>query len=216
MSQRILQRIQLATGLERLTGLLRNQAWRESGDLVLHPSQRALLALLASEGDGLRAGELAARLGVSAASISDSVRAIEAKGWIERTPDPDDARARRLTLTDAGAALIAHAQRAGNGTARLLDALPDEDVAALLRGVQLLIREAQAQGLASGIRTCLDCAYFRPFAHAGSDAQRPHHCAYVDAAFGDAELRTDCADQQPQRDADALAAAVLRFRDGAS
>ena len=36
------------------------------------------------------------------------------------------------------------------------------------------------------------------------------------APFGDAALRTHCAGQQPQRDADALAAAVLRFRDGAA
>lgn len=214
MDARTLQRIQLGIGLERLTGLVRNQAWRDSGDVSLHPAQRALLAALASEGESLRPGELAARLGVSAASISDSIRAIEAKGWVERAQDPDDARARRLSLTSTGADLIAGVQRADGGLGQLLQSLSDQDSAALLRIVQLLIHQAQAQGLASGIRTCLGCAYFRPYANAADDAGQPHFCAYVDAPFGDAELRTDCAEQTPQRDAAALAEDVKRFREG--
>lgn len=214
MDAKTLQRIQLGIGLERLTGLVRNQAWRDGGDASLHPAQRALLAALASEGESMRPGELAARLGVSAASISDSIRAIEAKGWIERAQDPDDARARRLSLTGAGADLIAGVQRADGGLGRLLQTLTDQDAAALLRIVQLLIHQAQAQGLASGIRTCLGCAYFRPYANAANDAGQPHFCAFVGAPFGDAELRTDCAEQTPQRDSDVLALDVKRFREG--
>lgn len=216
MSAKTLQRIQLGIGLERLAGLVRNQAWRDGSDTSLHPAQRALLATLASAGESMRAGELAARLGVSAASISDSIRAIEAKGWVERAQDPDDARARRLSLTSTGADLIAGVQRADGGLGQLLRTLTDQDAAALLRIVQLLIHQAQAQGLASGIRTCLGCAYFRPYANATADPDHPHFCAYVGAPFGDAELRTDCAEQTPQRDAAALAGDVKRFREGLS
>ena len=214
MDAKALQRIQLGIGLERLTGLVRNQAWRDGSDASLHPAQRALLAVLASEGESMRAGALAARLGVSAASISDSIRAVEAKGWIERAQDPDDARARRLSLTNTGADLIAGIQRTDGGLAQLSQTLTDQDAAALLRIVQLLIHQAQAQGLASGIRTCLGCAYFRPYANAKVDAEHPHVCAYVGAPFGDAELRADCAEQTPQRDAAALAEDVKRFREG--
>jgi DNA-binding MarR family transcriptional regulator len=214
MGTKTLQRIQLGIGLERLTGLVRNQAWRDSGDVSLHPAQRALLATLASEGESMRPGELAARLGVSPSSISDSIRAIEAKGWIERAQDPDDARARRLSLTSTGAELIAGIQHANGGLAQLLQALTDQDAAALLRIVQLLIHQAQAQGLASGIRTCLGCAYFRPYANAADDAGQPHFCAFVGAPFGDAELRTDCAEQTPQPNPAVLAEDVKRFREG--
>ena len=44
-------------------------------------------------------------------------------------------------------------------------------------------------------RMCLDCRFFRPDVH--DDPARPHHCAFVDAPFGDAQLRIDCADHQP-------------------
>jgi DNA-binding MarR family transcriptional regulator len=212
MSTKALQRLQLGIGLERLAGLVRNQAWRDTGEAALHPAQRALLAALASEGESLRPSELAARLGVSAASISDSIRAVEAKGWVVRAPDPVDARARRLSLTGDGAALIAGLQRAGGGLSTLLNALSDQDAAAMLRIMQLLIQQAQLQGLASGIRTCLGCAYFRPYAT--GDIELPHFCAFVGASFGDADLRMDCAEQKPQRDEAALANDVRRFGDG--
>jgi hypothetical protein len=36
---------------------------------------------------------------------------------------------------------------------------------------------------------------FRPYAH--PDPRAPHHCAFVDAPFGDGQLRVDCPDQTP-------------------
>ena len=207
------KRQQLKSGLEKIADLVRAQSWREDG-AGLPPTQRALLIALARSAQGLRAGEVAANLGVSAASLSDSVRAAEARGWLQRAPDPADARASRLTLTAEGAALAAKLDGPESGLAQLVATLPDADADALLRAMQLLIREAQARGLLSGLRTCLGCEFFRPFA--SGDAATPHFCAFVGAPFGDAALRTDCAEQQPERDADALAAAVLRFRDGAA
>jgi DNA-binding MarR family transcriptional regulator len=90
--------LQLKSGLEKIADLVRAQSWREDG-AGLPPTQRALLIALARSTQGLRAGEVAANLGVSAASLSDSVRAVEARGWLQRAPDPADARASRLTLT---------------------------------------------------------------------------------------------------------------------
>jgi len=42
---------------------------------------------------------------------------------------------------------------------------------------------------------CVTCRYFRPNAH--DDPERPHHCAFVEAAFGDRNLRVDCLDHDP-------------------
>ena len=52
------------------------------------------------------------------------------------------------------------------------------------------------------------CTHFRPHAHA--DAACPHHCTFVDAAFGDANLRLDCGDHEPAP-AEAAAALWRRF-----
>mgnify|MGYP006189524909 CR=1 FL=1 len=83
------------------------------------------------------------------------------------------------------------------------------DLGALLRVTQLLVNEAQEQGLATGLRTCLGCEYFRPFA--SGEREAPHVCAFLDKAFGDAELRVDCAEQRPAADEQRYGS-VLRFR----
>ena len=40
---------------------------------------------------------------------------------------------------------------------------------------------------------CVTCQFFQPNRYPGSD--RPHHCALVDAPFGDRHLRLNCAEQ---------------------
>jgi|SRR5688572_13009765 DNA-binding MarR family transcriptional regulator len=201
---------QALVGIERLSALLRAQSWSEDGTPPLHPAQRSLLLALAGNAQGLRSGELATRLGVSAPSVSESLRTLEAKGWVRRRPDPDDGRAWRMSLTASGKRLAGRLQDPAAGLGPLLRALPERELGQFLRAIQLMMREAQQLGMASGLRTCLGCEFFRPYA--SSDPKQPHFCAYVGAPFGDAQLRVDCADQQPQS-AEALALAVQRFRD---
>lgn len=50
-------------------------------------------------------------------------------------------------------------------------------------------------GAYSRARMCVTCTDFRP--DVNDDPVRPHHCAFVDAAFGDGETRVDCADFVP-------------------
>ena len=53
-----------------------------------------------------RLTDLAAALGLDPSSVSRQVAAVERSGWVTREPDPDDRRASRLLLTDAGADLV--------------------------------------------------------------------------------------------------------------
>lgn len=199
---------QALAGLEQLLSLLRAQSFRDDDTPALPPTQAAVLRMLAEAPEGLRASQMAPRLGVSAASLSDSLKALETREWIRRQPDPDDARATRVSLARAGKRVAAALNDPLRGFGRLLQGLESHDVGALLRVVQLLVRQAQLQGLASGHRTCLGCRYFRPYQ--GGQADQPHYCAYVQQPFGDAQLRADCAEQEPADDALAQANA-LRF-----
>ena len=65
----------------------------------------------------LTIGALAERLGVTQQAASKSVADLERRGYVERAPDPDDARARLVGLTDRGRGVIAAAreQRAALG-----------------------------------------------------------------------------------------------------
>jgi DNA-binding MarR family transcriptional regulator len=71
---------------------------REAGVDDIRPSFGAVLVPLFEE-DGLRLGELAVRSGLTKQTLTTLVRRIEAHGYVERRPDPQDGRAARLFLT---------------------------------------------------------------------------------------------------------------------
>jgi DNA-binding MarR family transcriptional regulator len=62
----------------------------------------ASLAWLARAGASATQAELARHAGTDVMMTSQVVRALEARGLLERARHPDDARARALTLTNAG------------------------------------------------------------------------------------------------------------------
>jgi DNA-binding MarR family transcriptional regulator len=62
-------------------------------------------------GGPMTIGGLAERLEVTQQAVSKSVADLERRGYVERRPDADDARARRVVLTARGEAAIAGGRR---------------------------------------------------------------------------------------------------------
>ncbi|MFJ9870764.1 MarR family winged helix-turn-helix transcriptional regulator [Streptomyces sp. NPDC101165] len=79
------------------------------------PLDRAAVALLRQIADSepLRPGELAQRLGVEASHVTRTVQQLQRSGYVTRVPDPDDRRAQRIELTDAGREAVARVREAG-------------------------------------------------------------------------------------------------------
>ncbi|MFG1665544.1 MarR family winged helix-turn-helix transcriptional regulator [Streptomyces sp. Y7] len=79
------------------------------------PLDRAAVALLRQVADTepLRPGELAARLGVEASHVTRTVQQLQKSGYVTRVPDPQDRRAQRIELTEAGRQAIARVRDAG-------------------------------------------------------------------------------------------------------
>lgn len=184
----------IATGLSRIGLFLRSAAWDRAGATGLTPTQAQMLAHLVARGP-CRLGDLAAEAGVTQPTASDAVAALIRKGLIDKRPDPDDGRAVRLHPTEAGRGVVAETAAWPDALMGALGAIPREDRAAFLRALMAIIRSLQDSGAIPAQRICATCIHFRPHAHPGSE--RPHHCAFVDAAFGDGALRLDCADHMP-------------------
>lgn len=185
----------LVTGLAKLGVAMRHHAWSRAGRRGLNPTQgQVLVVLRAAGGHGLRVSELAERLAVATATVSDSVAALARKGLVTKQRDPADARAVAVFLTVTGQA---EAEEAAGWPDVLLEAvatLDSDEQAALYRALLKTVRALQVRGRIPVSQMCLTCRSFRPYAH--PEEPRPHHCALVDAAFGDAQLRLDCVEHQ--------------------
>ncbi|WP_307783948.1 MarR family winged helix-turn-helix transcriptional regulator [Streptomyces spinoverrucosus] len=79
-------------------------AMAEAG-LSLDRAAAAILRYIA-ESEPLRPGVLAARLTVEASHVTRRLRQLERAGHVIRVPDPDDRRAQRVQLTEAGLAAV--------------------------------------------------------------------------------------------------------------
>ena len=133
--------------VSRLAGGLRTVVVRLNHSLRAPVARRGvtptrLTALATLEKCGpMRSGDLAERLGITAASMSRLVEALEDGGWIERQPDPEDRRAQLLTLSGDGRDTLEAARREGTGElAEAIRALPGADRAQLAAALPVLVR----------------------------------------------------------------------------
>lgn len=81
-----------------------DDATRPCGTPVAMPHAHALLELMSAR-EGLRVTQLADRLSIDRTNVSRLCKRMEDAGELVREVDPEDARARRLVLTDDGQSL---------------------------------------------------------------------------------------------------------------
>ena len=86
----------------------------ECGFKDITPAFASLMPHLDPSGAGTRAQELAQRLGITKQAMSQFIRELQTRGYVEQVPDPSDTRAKLVRLTKRGIALRAscHQMRA--------------------------------------------------------------------------------------------------------
>lgn len=128
----------LRVAINRLAYQLRTPAT----DRGLTPSRLSVLLYLDRFGPQ-RPGELAATIGIRAASMSRLAESLQEGDWVARTADPDDRRACRLALTEHGRrALDAARNESTTWLCEAITTLGEDDRDALQRAVPLLERLA--------------------------------------------------------------------------
>lgn len=137
---------QLANDLVWASSRFARTAYQATPVQLSYVSLRAMAAI--NREPGLRVGELARLEGITQPSMSQAIKKLVDDNLITRHPSPEDARATDLMITDKGRDIL-QKYRADSAAQIVpaLDSLPDEDVAVLKRGSELLqhITEELAQ-----------------------------------------------------------------------
>lgn len=103
------------------------------GILVSHFS---VINHLVRLGDGATPLALARAFQVPKTTMTHTLRGLVTRGWVEMAPNPEDARSKRVFLTEAGRQFCDDAIAALGPDMTKLDARIDLDVAALLRDLR--------------------------------------------------------------------------------
>jgi DNA-binding MarR family transcriptional regulator len=187
--------VRILSAISRIANVLRTGAWQFATAEGLNPTQVEVLEMLSSRAEGVRLSWIARQLGVTAASASDSVASLTAKGLVEKSRASDDGRAVALRLSIAGRALANRISQATDFALEAADCLPEPTRNALFTSLLALIGKLQQTDHFPEIRACLTCQHFAANAHPGKTAA--HHCRLVNAALPASLLRLDCPEHAP-------------------
>ncbi|WP_422740514.1 MarR family winged helix-turn-helix transcriptional regulator [Micromonospora sp. WMMD729] len=117
---------------------LRRQAREALAPWDVTPSQARALGVLGRHGE-VRPGTLAEHLRIAPRSATEVVDDLQARGLVERRPDPADRRATLVALTAEGSRISAAIRAARRAEAdRFFGHLPDTDRAELTRILRTL------------------------------------------------------------------------------
>lgn len=184
--------VRIAVGLNKLGMAMKQETWKQSASAGLSPTQGQILSALSLDGDR-NSTELAKNMGLTLPTVSDSVRVLVDKGLVEKRPDPRNARASLLSLTEEGRARAERTRSFPDYLASAAGALSPNEREVFFTGLVKMIRTLQEEGKIPTNRMCVSCTHFRPRVHEG---EMPHHCTLVDAPMAERHLRIDCLEHQ--------------------
>ncbi len=180
-------------GLSRVAVAMRSDDWNRAKTAGLNPAQLSILETLEGRDVGMGVKEIAVHLSVSQPSATDSINALERKGLVEKRTGLDK-RAVVVCLTAEGRAVLTSSAKTDTSAEQAVDALAEHEQEELLISLVKMIRHLQDIDAIPIQRMCASCRYFAPFKH--TDAAKPHHCNFVDASFGQRDIRIDCREHE--------------------
>jgi DNA-binding MarR family transcriptional regulator len=184
----------LAGALRRLAQLAHTTAWDQWAAQRLTPTQRRILEFLGSRHENLTLSAVARELGVTPATASDSVAALEAKGLVRKRRSLVDRRALALMLTTEGRRSVTELAALPDPLQAACGSLSGNEQETLYRTAVKMLHDLQESGALPVSRMCVRCKYFDPFRH--SHSATPHHCNLVGAPLADRHLRIDCPEHE--------------------
>ena len=157
----------------------------------LNPAQWEALRFVARANRYSRSpGAIARYLGTTRGTVSQTLIALESKGYIRRLRCDVDRRALIVDITDTGRALIENDPLCL--VLRAADALDCEAQSRLADGLDGLVRAVQAAKGMPEFGPCLDCIHFCP---SNEDAESCH-CALTDEPIPAGETAKICVEFQ--------------------
>ncbi len=180
----------LASALRRLAHFARTSSWDQWAVRRLTPTQRRILELVASQRESLTLSALARELGVTPATASDSVGALESKGLLQKCRSDVDGRALALMLTSEGRSSVTALAALPDPLQEAFAALTAAEQEIFYRSAIKMIRGLQESGAVPVSRMCVRCIHFEPFR--APDTDHPHHCHLAGSPLADRHLRLDC------------------------
>jgi DNA-binding MarR family transcriptional regulator len=178
--------LKIIASLERLREGFRVLLWEKAKVLGISPIQIQILIFIQFHGDEkCKVSYLAQEFCLTKPTISEAVKSLEQKGFIERQIEPSDTRSHTIHLTETGRSAVAQTAHFANPMLSSLAKIPSAEKGILLEQLLGVIVQLQRAGIISLQRMCFSCRFYQKKGEG-------HFCQFLNKPLESTELRVDC------------------------
>lgn len=179
------------TALERLSEAFRVLVLQQAKTINTSPIQyKILLFISLHKREYCHPSYLADEFNVTKATLSDSIKALEHKGWIYKATNPQDFRSYTLELTDSGKELIKASTSLYNPLISRIEHMDDQRKTVLYESLLSIITDLNSADVISLERNCFKCKFYK------GDRSSNHYCQLLEKKLKQTDLRLDCPEHQ--------------------
>jgi DNA-binding MarR family transcriptional regulator len=182
---------------DKISQIIHSLRWNVGFRNNLTPLQIQIITLLA-EKPSLKSGvkEISDELGLSMPTISDTVKVLLRKGYIEILINKLDKRYKDIYLTQIGKRFFEdEILKVREESKKGLGVLKEEEKREFFIYLLKIISEFQEKGILKVVRICLNCENFIFNRYPGTE--RPHFCKLTNRRLAEHEFKVNCEGNIP-------------------
>jgi DNA-binding MarR family transcriptional regulator len=183
----------IVAALERIAQAFRVLLWQESKENTLTPIQvQVLLFLRFHSAEKCKVSYLADEFNMTKATISETIKTLENKQLVSKTPELHDTRSYIIGLTAKGEELAEKTSLFSKEIFKPIDTLHQDDKESLLLSLLGIITHLNRTGVITIQRMCLTCSHHAEYGEEGHQ----HFCKLLNQPLKTTDLRLDCPEHQ--------------------
>lgn len=176
----------IVAGLERISEAFKALLWEKATELGVSPIQIQILIFIAYHKPVLcNVSHLAKEFNVSKPTISDAIRSLDKKGFIEKNYSSSDSRSYTIKLSDSGLKVVSNTENFAYPLKKQLSSVHPSNLDVLFKTLSILIYQLNKNGILTVQRTCYACKFYNN--HLNS-----HYCNLLEKELLSSEIRIDC------------------------
>jgi DNA-binding MarR family transcriptional regulator len=176
----------IVAGLDRISQVFKTLLWEKSKTYNLSPIQIQLLIFIAYHSDEKTTiSYLSQEFNLSKPTISDTIKTLEQKQFINKIVDKKDTRSYRIALTETGKNIVLETENFVNPLTEIITNSKQNDKLVLWENITNIIQQLNELKIISVQRTCLKCKHY-------SENNNKSFCNLLNQNLKTEDIRIDC------------------------
>ncbi|QYJ67324.1 MarR family winged helix-turn-helix transcriptional regulator [Flavobacterium litorale] len=176
----------IIAGIERISQVFKTLLWEKAKQFHLSPIQIQVLIFIANHSqEKSTVSYLAQEFHITKPTVSDTVKTLEQKGFINKVPDTKDTRSYTIQLTAKGEQAVLDTDNFVNPLTHIIEKSTAIDKLALWHSITTIIVELNKLDIINVQRMCLACNHY-------SKKDNTPFCGLLHQNLEIQDIRIDC------------------------